>query len=262
MSATTLPVSTYVANSCDYSTCNYITFAGSLPFDSIQTMSCPFHQLSCKLRVSRTSYSLIAITITFYMCRLLMSLRYSVPQVPQMCDMYPDIGDVGYVVKTGATELSRLEASWSTSLKCVRDLMILSDLEQSFMDHVVHDVLDMVPQSVTESNPDFDLYRQQRRLKSQNRDHEINVALAALFAPSAHPHHREKNSAWVLDKYKFLHMIERAYQLQPGRKWYLFLEVGKAENRVQSNMTAHSFLTDRYVSFLVELSTMDRDSGP
>ena len=35
---------------------------------------------------------------------------------------------------------------------------------------------------------------------------------------------KELKGAWELDKYKFLHMIERAWAMRPGREWYVFAE--------------------------------------
>ena len=141
-----------------------------------------------------------------------------------MCHKYPDSGDIAVSVKTGATEaLKKLPATLSTSLSCVSNVMIFSDLEQTLGDVQIHDVLSNFSQKTLERNPDFELYRKQKELKTQNRESELET-LSHMLAPPRDWRTKGKSASWGLDKYKFIPMVEAAYELQPDRDWYVFLE--------------------------------------
>ena len=142
----------------------------------------------------------------------------------EVCDAYQDIGDIAVSVKTGATEApKKLPAILSTSLRCVEDVMVFSDLEQNLDGLKIHDVLSRVSPSVIENNAAFELYRKQKELVSLHREGEIE-ALANKPAPARDDWGKGKTAAWALDKYKFLPMLEMAYALQPDRDWYVFIE--------------------------------------
>lgn len=141
-----------------------------------------------------------------------------------ICQLYPDNGDIAVTVKTGATEaFIKLPALLDTSLRCIQDVMVFSDLNQSLGRLQIHDVLSRFTPSAVEDNPDFDIYRMQQQLVAQQREDEI-PSLAAMPAHSTGPETAGKSAAWRLDAYKFVHMLERAYELQPDRDWYVFLE--------------------------------------
>lgn len=142
-----------------------------------------------------------------------------------LCDLYPDTGDIAVSLKTGATTPSvKLNATLNTSLQCVQDLMVFSDLEQTLLSGSVHtqDVLANFPLAAMEHNPDFDLYRMQKEYGQD--DARIVAELSHLPSPPHEGQPEGHTAGWALDKYKFLRMIEIAYERQPGRDWYLFLE--------------------------------------
>ena len=141
-----------------------------------------------------------------------------------MCERYPDPGNIALSIKTGATELvSRLGPLLNTTLSCINDLMIFSDLEDEFQGIKVHDVLSRFNESFKQANPAFELYYRQKELKALGREDEI-PALANMPAPEREDYGRGKKAPWALDKYKFVPEVEMAYQLQPGKDWYVFLE--------------------------------------
>lgn len=142
----------------------------------------------------------------------------------RMCEMYPDTGDIAISVKTGATEaMNKLPAILDTSLSCIQDVMVFSDLNQTYGNTKIHDVLSRFSPMAMKQNKDFDLYRAQLELQSNGMEDEIED----LVRMPAHVNHwatAGHNAPWALDKYKFIHMLEMAYELQPGRAWYLFIE--------------------------------------
>ncbi|EME88410.1 glycosyltransferase family 31 protein [Pseudocercospora fijiensis CIRAD86] len=148
----------------------------------------------------------------------------STANADDFCAKHPNLDTIAVVVKTGATAIhERLPTQLSTALRCVQDPLIFSDLEASLGDLHVHDVLSNFTSSVAESNADFDIYRMQREYLAQGKTNEI-PRLRDLAMSTKDWRTQGKSAAWALDKYKFLHMVERSWQLQPGRKWYLFLE--------------------------------------
>lgn len=102
------------------------------------------------------------------------------------------------VLKTGATEaMAKLPTILHTSLRCVRNPLLLSDLNQQFEGHMIHDVLANFTPSAMENNTDFDLYRKQQELAREHPDSDFTL----LHQKTAN---KMKNPAWALDKYKFL----------------------------------------------------------
>jgi hypothetical protein len=145
--------------------------------------------------------------------------------VKQMCKHYPDDGTISVSIKTGATEpKKKLSAILDTSLSCAKDVMIFSDLNQTFNGIEIHDVLSRFTPEAMVGNQDFNIYRDQLELQAQNREDEIETLFAQRPAYVFHWHTLGHSAAWALDKYKFIHMLEMAYELQPGRDWYLFVE--------------------------------------
>ncbi|KAK3115099.1 hypothetical protein LTR53_005915 [Teratosphaeriaceae sp. CCFEE 6253] len=140
------------------------------------------------------------------------------------CDRYPDTDRVAVILKTGATEaLDKIPTQLVTSLHCVREPLLFSDLEQRLGSHTIHDVLANVSSEVMDLNTDFDIYRTQHALAASGRETELR-SLNSLPIADGNWRTSGKSAAWGLDKYKFLHMIELAWRLQPDRDWYVFLE--------------------------------------
>ncbi|KAK3066678.1 hypothetical protein LTR53_016879, partial [Teratosphaeriaceae sp. CCFEE 6253] len=140
------------------------------------------------------------------------------------CDRYPDTGRVAVILKTGATEaLDKIPTQLVTSLQCVREPLLFSDLEQRLGSHTIYDVLANVSREVVDLNTDFDIYRTQHALAASGRETELR-SLSSLPIADRGWRTSGKSAAWGLDKYMFLHMIELASRLQPDRDWYVFLE--------------------------------------
>jgi hypothetical protein len=121
--------------------------------------------------------------------------------------------------KTGATEAAlKLPPQLQNSLRCAPHLYIFSDMAQTLGTVQVHDALDTIPSSFKDSNPDFELYRKQ--LELQNSPEKIVETLRGF----AHPGNKDDNAAWVLDKYKFNHIVEKTWRWKPDMDWYFNID--------------------------------------
>lgn len=143
--------------------------------------------------------------------------RPQAPLVPPtnrdpICDGFPDTSGILLVMKTGATEAyDRLPVQIMTVLKCLPDFLLFSDLDQHIGGFHVRDSLETVLSEAQEGNPDFDLYRAQKQCL-------VNQDECSKILGSA------DSAGWNLDKYKNIHMAEKAYRLRPDYDWYVFVD--------------------------------------
>lgn len=139
----------------------------------------------------------------------LQSLR---PDHDPICDGFPDTSGILLVMKTGATEaFDKLPTQLITILRCLPDFLLFSDLDQHIAGYHVRDSLETVLDTVKDDNPDFDLYRQQK-------DCAIDQDMCSKTLDGA------QGAGWNLDKYKNIHMAEKAFRLRPGYDWYFFID--------------------------------------
>lgn len=129
-----------------------------------------------------------------------------------VCDGFPDTSGILLVMKTGATEAyDRLPVQIMTVLKCLPDFLLFSDLDQQIGGYHVRDSLETVLSEAKEGNSDFDLYRAQKEC-AVNQDDCSKILEGA------------DSAGWNLDKYKNIHMAEKAYRLRPDYDWYIFVD--------------------------------------
>jgi hypothetical protein len=134
------------------------------------------------------------------------------------CINFPSAAKIAVSVKTGASEAEdRIPVVMQTTLRCAENVVIFSDLEQDVGQYHLYDALDAISPSVTDGNPDFDFYRQQRDLWQSEKN--ISSLKGAM-----HPYYENELAAWTLDKYKNLHMIEKTWALKPDMDWYIFID--------------------------------------
>jgi hypothetical protein len=128
-----------------------------------------------------------------------------------MCESFPDTSGILLVMKTGATEsYDKLPTQLITMLKCLPDFLIFSDMDQHIGGYHVRDSLETVLDEAKNGNSDFDLYRRQ---KSCPVDQDNCNKLGD-----------KASEGWNLDKYKNVHIAEKAYHLRPDYKWYVFVD--------------------------------------
>lgn len=127
---------------------------------------------------------------------------------PDFCEGFPtdQLDDIQIVLKTGAADAPKLKAHLSTITSCTKNLLIVSDHEQKLGDYKVIDILAELPLSYAEDNHDFKTYTENK--KAQQEGDTVNYSQAG----------------WRLDRFKFLPMVDKAYQMNPKAKWYVFLE--------------------------------------
>lgn len=142
--------------------------------------------------------------------------RAQIPLAPNrdpVCDGFPDTSGILLVMKTGATEAyDRLPVQIMTVLKCLPDFLLFSDLEQHIGGYHVRDSLETVLTEAQEGNPDFNLYRAQKECPVIQDDCAKVLGGATDLA------------GWNLDKYKNIHMAEKAFRLRPDYDWYVFVD--------------------------------------
>ncbi|KAL2816234.1 hypothetical protein BDW59DRAFT_11318 [Aspergillus cavernicola] len=130
-------------------------------------------------------------------------------QGDRRCQALSDPGNVVFVIKTGATEVyEKLPTQLLTTLGCVQDFLLFSDLDEHIGPYRLRDTLADFNDTLKATLPDFQLYRLQHEFRRTGQD------MSSL----------KGESAWKLDKYKFLHLVEKAWLERPGRDWYFFIE--------------------------------------
>lgn len=140
------------------------------------------------------------------------------------CPKLPITDDILVVLRTGATEaLEKLPVHFQTTLRCVGDYVVYSDLDEEIAGHRVKDVLEG---SVSErlrtsenSAQEFALYE---RLRSQGRQGIANASSSDHRGSG--PLGAQDNPAWKLDRFKFLPMVDKALKHRPSAKWFVFVE--------------------------------------
>ncbi|TVY58885.1 hypothetical protein LSUE1_G008714, partial [Lachnellula suecica] len=134
------------------------------------------------------------------------------------CIASSSTGRIVVSIKTGATEAAdKIPALMESSLRCAENVFIFSDLEQDIGKYHLHDALDTVAASVTDNNPDFEFYSEQRELWKNQQDLTGLKRKKSAGDP-------EKLAAWSLDKYKFIHVLEKTWALKPDTDWYILID--------------------------------------
>ena len=84
-----------------------------------------------------------------------------------------------------------------------------TDMEQRIGEKPIYDSLDTVLEDV-KLHPDFGLYHAQKACHGSQAD-----------CMRLRDTHKE---GWALDKYKNIHIIEKAYNMRPDRDWYVVID--------------------------------------
>ncbi|KAF2112056.1 hypothetical protein BDV96DRAFT_649418 [Lophiotrema nucula] len=155
-------------------------------------------------------------------------LRYSKPAALHhheqvSCSQAEVADDVLIVLRTGATESrEKLPVHFQTTLRCVPHFVVFSDLDEEIDGHAVHDVLGGVSDDMKKEHDDFKLYRHLKEHGRQGlRDQQVMMTESGS---SKGDYLNTENDGWKLDKWKFLPMVDQAYQHMPNAKWFVFIE--------------------------------------
>lgn len=135
---------------------------------------------------------------------------------PQTIQNLRDAG-ITLIFKTGAQEHTSLPIHLSTTFQHLTpsDLLIFSDLSTTIGRFSIQDSLAKVSPKIRTTHPDFEIYRQIQNFHASGRN---------LDDLKEDPKRGDDRKGWVLDKYKFLHMVEETWRLRGGKKWYVFME--------------------------------------
>jgi hypothetical protein len=131
--------------------------------------------------------------------------------------------DILVVLRTGATESrEKLPVHFQTTLRCVPNFVLLSDLDEQIEGHQVHDVLGGVSDTTRKENEDFKLYHHLQEHGRQGLPSQ--QVITAQSGSSKGDYLQTDKDGWKLDKWKFLPMIDQAHKAKPDAKWYVFVE--------------------------------------
>ncbi|KAJ5185708.1 hypothetical protein N7491_006421 [Penicillium cf. griseofulvum] len=127
---------------------------------------------------------------------------------PELCANFPThlLDRIQVILKTGAGEPEKNKAHLATVTSCITNLIVVSDHDETIGPHHFIDVLDHLPPEYTSDNPDFATYHAQKQAHSQGE----SVGYS--------------QEGWRLDRFKFLPMVEKAYEMRPHADWYVFIE--------------------------------------
>lgn len=130
--------------------------------------------------------------------------------------------DVVVVMRTGATEIKdKLTVHFDTTFKCYPNLVIFSDYEEEIRGYKVHDVLKNIDDEIKLHNRDFEHYQHVLKVGREGlKDSELSGKISWESGPVG----KNDNTGWVLDKWKFLPMLNSTLELYPDKKWYIFIE--------------------------------------
>lgn len=126
------------------------------------------------------------------------------------CLQFPGADDVLVVIKTGATEMyKRLPVHLLTTMSCVQDFIVFSDMEQDLGDVHIYDALEPISDEWKKKDGHISkIYEQQKYFHSQGRDVDVVIT----------------EGAWEVDKWKNVPMAIKAYEMYPEKKWFMFMD--------------------------------------
>lgn len=122
------------------------------------------------------------------------------------------------VFRTGHLDApDRLGAQFSSVSACFEpgELLVISDMDEVLAGHHAYDVLARLPDVYRKDSPDFANYTYLKMLHTQHKLDQ-NKSPTDKQGPQI--------NGWMIDKFKFLPMVELAWQLHPNKPWYFFYE--------------------------------------
>ncbi|KAL7787445.1 family 31 glycosyltransferase [Trichoderma ceciliae] len=136
----------------------------------------------------------------------------------ELCETFPKhlLSLIQPVLKMGHGEdRTKVEAQLDSVSACFRadELLIFSDLDERVRNYTATDILASLPPKYydQEYNPDIGNYLLQKELERNGTLDQDKEATKRV-------------NGWIIDRFKFLPQIERAWLLKPGRPFYFFYE--------------------------------------
>lgn len=123
----------------------------------------------------------------------------------ELCASFPShlLESIQLVMKTGHGVLAaRVRPQLRSISACLTNPLIFSDLDEEFEGHDVIDVIADIPEYLREDCDQLQAYQNDTFINSNG----------------------SRQAGWVLDKWKFLPAVSRAWKMRPERRWYVFYE--------------------------------------
>ncbi|KXT09550.1 hypothetical protein AC579_236 [Pseudocercospora musae] len=114
--------------------------------------------------------------------------------------------DIQIVMKTGIGEKSKTRTFLETYGSVIDNILIFSDAEYEVGRYKTFDILAELPESYASNNSDWQAYIEQH--EALNAGAEVD----------------KWHGGWKLDRFKFLPMVEQAFEMRPDAEWYVFIE--------------------------------------
>lgn len=124
------------------------------------------------------------------------------------CENFPkkQLDEVQVVLKTGAGDREKIRAQLQTVSSCISNIIIVSDHDEKIGDYRIIDVLAELPPTYAVKNTDFQAYDEHKKAHADGD--------TANYA----------QQGWKLDRFKYLPMVDKAYEVNPKAKWFVFME--------------------------------------
>lgn len=127
---------------------------------------------------------------------------------PNLCDGFPisKLDEIQVVLKTSAGERNKTRAHLRSVTSCLADkLLVVSDHADEIEGHDVVDILAELPDSYRENNSDYQIYLKHKDGRPADKNADFS-------------------QGWKLDRFKYLPMVDKAFELNPRAKWFVFLD--------------------------------------
>ena len=164
------------------------------------------------LRPSRIAIAILVVLTTFALYRR-DEYQYALP--PQIgglpCRSLPGARDVSVIMRTGVTQIeAALTVHLDTTLKCPPNTIIFSDHQELYQGkHEIRDVLANIDPTILEESEEFELYRKVRQVGRLGL--EPGDVTGSRTTSKTNKNMKIDISGWVLDKWKFIPMMNETH---------------------------------------------------
>lgn len=123
------------------------------------------------------------------------------------CQNLPGARDVAVIMRTGVTQIeAALTVHLETTLKCPPNTIIFSDHEELYQGkYEIRDVLANMDPAILNESEEFELYRKVREVGREGLD--AADVTGSRTTSKTNKDMKVESSGWVLDKWKFLPMM-------------------------------------------------------
>lgn len=140
---------------------------------------------------------------------------------PLLDQSIPGTEKIFLMIKTGQDVMwNRIPIHFLTTLTKFPSFAIYSDYPGSIAGHEVIDILATLPEEWHKFD-EFEHYRLLKDLRRQNYYLKSGQVGAVLDLDSKE---KKENKGWILDRFKNIPMLRHAWETDPTRDWYVFID--------------------------------------